>query len=220
MLAETSERSGTGHAGTLPALVLGALEAASIALADVEGLAVSLGPGSFTGLRVGLSFAKGVALASGARMVGVATLEALAAVAPARFGLVAVASDARRGETYVAAFRRGERGLERVAPDVALSPERAVAWVSERLENGVCAILVGDAPERYPESFSALRGRLAIGAFEEIHPSGGAVALLGERRLRRGESDRLEALVPSYVRASAAERNVGSVALTIENAVS
>jgi hypothetical protein len=59
-----------------------------------------------------------------------------------------------------------------------------------------------------------------IAPFEEIHPSGAMVALLGEKRLRRGESDRLEALVPSYVRASAAERNLERVTLTMQNAVS
>jgi tRNA threonylcarbamoyladenosine biosynthesis protein TsaB len=219
VLAEVAARSETGHARVLPALVLRALEKASVSLAGVEGLAVSLGPGSFTGLRVGLSFAKGIALANGARMVGVPTLEALACGAPARFDFIAAVCDARRGETYAAAFRRSDGSLERVAPDVALSPEKAAAWVVATVE-GACAILVGDAPERYPESFEALRGRLAIARFEEIHPSGSMVALLGEGRLCRGESDRLEALVPSYVRASDAERNLEKVTLTIQNAVS
>jgi hypothetical protein len=100
-----------------------------------------------------------------------------------------------------------------------LSPEDAAAWVSARAEDA-CAILVGDAPERYPESFEALRGRIPIARFEEIHPSGSMVALLGESRLRRGESDRLESLVPSYLRASAAERNLESATLTIQNTVS
>jgi tRNA threonylcarbamoyladenosine biosynthesis protein TsaB len=209
VLAETLEKSAKGHAGALPGLVARALERAALSFADVEALAVSLGPGSFTGLRVGLSFAKGVAFASGARMVGVPTLEALASAAPIRFGLVAVASDARRGETYTAAFRRSELGLERVAQDAARSPEEAAAWVAGRLEDGTPTVLVGDAPQRYPECFERLRGRLTIADIEWIHPSGGVVALLGERRLRRGEWDRVEALVPSYVRASAAERNLG-----------
>jgi tRNA threonylcarbamoyladenosine biosynthesis protein TsaB len=190
-----------------------------VSLADVEGLAVSLGPGSFTGLRVGLSFAKGIALASGARMFGVSTLQAFACVAPARFDFVAAVCDARRGETYAAAFRRSDGSLERVACDLALSPRDAAAWVAARVE-GACAILVGDAPERYPESFEGLRGWIAIARFEDVHPSGSMVALLGEGRLRRGESDRPESLVPSYVRASAAERNLESVTLTIQNALS
>jgi tRNA threonylcarbamoyladenosine biosynthesis protein TsaB len=219
VLAEVAERSGTGHVGVLPALASKALERASVSLADVEGLAVSLGPGSFTGLRVGLSFAKGVALASGARMFGVSTLEALAYVAPVRFDFVAVVCDARRGETYAAAFRRSDGSLERVGPDLSLSPENAAAWVSARVE-GACAILVGDAPERYPASFEGLCGRIRIARFEEIHPSGSMVALLGEGRLRHGESDRLESLTPSYVRASAAERNLERATLTIQNTVS
>ena len=115
-----ADESGTGHAGVVPALVSRTLERASVSLADVAGLAVSLGPGSFTGLRVGLSFAKGIALVNGARMVGVPTLEALACRAPSRFTFVAVVCDARRGETYAAAFRRGAQSLDRVEPDVAL----------------------------------------------------------------------------------------------------
>jgi tRNA threonylcarbamoyladenosine biosynthesis protein TsaB len=219
VLAEVAEKSGTGHAGILPALVSTALDAASVSFAGIEGLAVSLGPGSFTGLRVGLSFAKGIALANGARMVGVPTLEALACATPVRFEFIAVVCDARRGETYAAAFRRRDGRLERVTPDLALSPEDAAAWVASRVA-GVCAILVGGAPERYPQSFEALRGRIAVAGFDEIHPSGSMVAILGEGRLRHGESDRVEALVPSYVRAAAAERNLEKVTLTIQNAVS
>jgi tRNA threonylcarbamoyladenosine biosynthesis protein TsaB len=190
-----------------------------VSLRDVEGLAVSLGPGSFTGLRVGLSFAKGVALANGARMSGVPTLDAFACVAPVRFDFVAVVCDARRGETYATAFRRSGGSLVRAASDLALSPGDAAAWVAARLD-GASPILLGDAPERYPESFEGLHGRLAIARFDEIHPSGSVVALLGERRLLRGESDRLESLVPSYVRRSAAERNFETATLTIQNAPS
>ncbi len=220
MIAETSEKSSKGHAEALPGLVARALEKAAVSLASVEGLAVSLGPGSFTGLRVGLSFAKGVALASGAHLVGVPTLEALASLAPAQFGFVAVASDARRGETYTAVFRRSDRGLERLAEDVALSPEESASWVAAHLESAATAILIGDATERYPQCFAGLRARLTIADFDEIHPSGARVALLGEQRLRRGDWDRGEALVPSYVRASAAERNLERASLTIQNMVS
>ena len=146
-------------------------------------------------------------------------MEALACRAPSRFTFVAVVCDARRGETYAAAFRRGAHSLERVEPDVALSPEHAAAWVAARVE-GESAIVVGDAPARYPQSFEPLRRHVAIATFEEIHPSGGMVALLGERRLRRGESDRFETLVPTYVRASAAERNLERVTLTMQNTAS
>jgi tRNA threonylcarbamoyladenosine biosynthesis protein TsaB len=220
VLAETSENSAKGHAGALPRLVGRALETAAVALARVEVLAVSLGPGSFTGLRVGLSFAKGMAFASGARMVGVSTLEALASVTPAHFGLVAVACDARRGETYTAAFRRRAGGLERIAEDAVRSPEEAVAWVGAQVEVGTSAILVGDASERYPQCFEPLRGRLTIADFAQCHPSGSVVALLGERRLRGGQCDRVEALVPCYVRASSAERTLQKATLTMQNVVS
>ena len=221
VLADVFEHSGTGHAARLPELMATALAQAKIEPAAVDALAVSIGPGSFTGLRVGLSFAKGLAFASGARLVGVGTLEALAAGAPPRFSLVAVVTDARRGETYSAVFRRTARGLERLMTDAALTPPEAAQRIVGKLDGASSCVLVGDGAERYGEAFARLRDRgVEIIQFCEIHPRGSVVASLGERRLRRGDSDRPETLVPLYVRASAAERNLGVGALTRENPVS
>src|SRR2546421_2728331 len=119
VLSDVWERSATGHAARLPALVTRALQEASTTIGEVDALALSLGPGSFTGLRVGLSFAKGVAFASGVRLVGVATLEALATLAAEEACAVAVVLDARRGETYFAIFRRVDGALERVTADLS-----------------------------------------------------------------------------------------------------
>ena len=221
VLADVFEHSGTGHAARLPALVEAALAQAHIELALVDALAVSIGPGSFTGLRVGLSFAKGVSFASGAQLVGVSTLEALAAAAPPRFSLVATVTDARRGETYTAVFRRAAGSVERLMDDTALAPAEASERIAQELgAPGSCA-LVGDGAERYADAFARLRDlAVEIIPFREIHPRGGIVASLGEQLLRRGENDRPEKLVPLYVRASAAERNFGGGALTTENPVS
>jgi len=221
VLAEVFEHSGTGHAARLPELMATALAQAKIELAGVDALAVSIGPGSFTGLRVGLSFAKGVAFASGVRLVGVGTLEALATAAPPRFSLVAVVTDARRGETYSAVFRRTAGGVERLVADAALTPPEAAQRIVGELGGASSFVLVGDGAERYGDAFARLRDRaVEIIPFREIHPRGSIVASLGERRLRRGDSDRPEQLVPLYVRASAAERNLGVGALTTENTVS
>ncbi len=221
VLGEAAERAGAGHAARLPALVAQVLEQSALTLGQVDAIAVSTGPGSFTGLRVGLGFAKGIAFAGSLRIVGVSTLEALAAAAPSRFTTIATVTDARRGETYLAIFRRSAREVVRVCEDVALPPQEAAERVVGALHSDGCMLVLGDAAERYPEVFGQLRrDGLEVASFDEIHPRGGVVALLGERRLARGEADRAEALVPFYVRAPTAERNLRHGSLTTENAMS
>lgn len=221
IVGEETERSRLGHAAGLPALVERVLAEAGIGLGDVDALAVSLGPGSFTGLRVGLGFAKGIVFASGVALVGVSTLEALAACAPAEFRTVAAANDARRGETYVATFRRFAGRLERVCEDVVLSPEDAVKRIGASLRDGEGTIVVGDAAERYPEAFEALRqGGVELAPFDEVHPRGSVVALIGGHRLEYGAADRVDGLVPLYVQPSAVERSLRTASLTMEKGLS
>ena len=129
--------------------------------------------------------------------------------------------DARRGETYLAMFRREGSDLRRCGSDRALAPEAAFEEVAEEAGATRPAIVLGDGTERYAEAFAGFSKRgIDVASFSEIHPRGGAVALLAAVRLERGEGDRLESLVPVYVRASAAERNLRSGSLTTEKAVS
>src|SRR5262245_52075822 len=93
------------HARTLLPLIDAALAAAGVGLRQLDLLAVSIGPGSFTGLRIGLSVAKGLALATGLPVVGVPTLEAYALHVGPRPGLICPVLDARKGEVYGAVFR-------------------------------------------------------------------------------------------------------------------
>jgi len=209
ILADVSEGTTVGHAGQLPALVGRALVAARVALDEIEGIGVSVGPGSFTGLRVGLSFAKGIAFSGGCRLVGIPTMDALAAVVPEHYAFVATILDARRGETYLALFHRENGALRRLGADRALAPEAACRVVLDQARSTRPAIVVGGGTERYPESFAGLsEDGIDARPLSEIHPRGSAVAMLAAARLERGEGDRLESLVPVYVRASAAERNL------------
>lgn len=104
-----------GHAGALVPMVLRVLAGAGLKLPDLDRIAVTVGPGSFTGLRVGLSAARGFALATGVPLVGLTTLEALAAGAcsladcDAEGDYITVAIDARRDEIYCQTFRRSGR---------------------------------------------------------------------------------------------------------------
>ncbi len=186
------------HGGVLPRLLERALADAAASWNDVDALAVSIGPGSFTGLRIGLSMAKGVAFASGAPLVAVPTLEALAwAAEPAPGDLVWAVLDARMREVYAASFTRTPAGLERSTDDEALAPDALAARIP------ASALVVGDAVDAYP-ALAAVGAR--VRPFTTHHPRGGIVARLGAARLRAGEAADVGTLEPAYVRPSQAER--------------
>jgi len=105
VLARASEPMVRGHQERLAPLAQETLAAAGLKFSDLERIGVTVGPGSFTGLRVGLAFAKGLAAALGLPAAGVGVLEALAAAAPD--GLAVAAVDARREQVYLQAFRDG-----------------------------------------------------------------------------------------------------------------
>lgn len=106
VLAAAAEPMERGHQERLAPLVAEVMDAARTAFVDIERVAVTTGPGSFTGLRVGLAFAKGLALALGRPVVGVGTLHALAA-SESETGRVAAVVDARREQVYLQPFRDG-----------------------------------------------------------------------------------------------------------------
>ena len=197
VLAERSQRESRSHAASLPGLVEQVLSDAGLGIEGVEGLAVSIGPGSFTGLRIGLSLAKGIALAGGLPLVGVPTLEALAWVAAAAPGeTICAALDARKHEVYAALFAATSAGPRRLTPDLALAPEALAA----RLE-APCVVL-GDAVEVYGKVLGA---RAALRPFATHHPRGGVIARLGAARIAAGEAANPGALEPVYVRPPDAE---------------
>jgi len=183
--------------GVLPSLIRDALDRAGAGWDAVDGLAVSIGPGSFTGLRIGLSVAKGIAFAGDLPIAAVPTLEALAwAAEPAPGDVVWAVLDARMREVYAASFERTESGLERRTPDEALAP----AALAPRLD--ASAIVVGDAVAAYPDL--AAGGAHAL-SFATHHPRGGIVARLGTAILAAGGAADVGTLEPAYVRASQAE---------------
>lgn len=148
VLASAREVMARGHQERLAPMAQAVMADAGLAFGRIERIGVTVGPGSFTGLRVGIAFAKGLALALDAPAVGIATLEALAAEAD---GLVFPAIDARRGQLYLQAF---EDGRALMAPD-ALTAETAAARIAE-LSQGRPFSLVG--------SGAALLADLAPGA--------------------------------------------------------
>jgi len=197
VLSEVVETATRSHGGVVPSLVRAALEGAGVGWDEVEGLAVSIGPGSFTGLRIGLALAKGIAYAGGLPLVPIPTLEALAWAAEGAPGEVVWAVlDARMREVYAASFTRTAAGLERRTPDEALAPDVLAARIAAP------ALVIGDAPDAYP---GLRKDGVRVLPFATHHPRGGIVARLGARRLASGERAELGPLEPAYVRASQAE---------------
>jgi tRNA threonylcarbamoyladenosine biosynthesis protein TsaB len=181
----------------LTQLVERVLADAGLGVADVEALAVSIGPGSFTGLRVGLALAKGIAFAGGLPIAAVPTLEALAWTAEAAPGeTVCAALDARKREVYAALFTMTADGPRRDTPDEALPPQALAA----RLPPG--CVLVGDAGDVYG---SVLGTGTVLRPFATHHPRGGVIARLGWQRLRAGAAEAIGPLEPVYVRPPDAE---------------
>jgi tRNA threonylcarbamoyladenosine biosynthesis protein TsaB len=135
VVAAAREVMARGHQERLAPMARDVMAEAGLAFGALDRIAVTVGPGSFTGLRVGIAFAKGLALALDLPAVGIGTLEALAAEA---HGLVFPAIDARRGQLYLQAF---EDGRALMAPD-ALTAEVAAARLAE-LSQGRPFTLVG-----------------------------------------------------------------------------
>ena len=163
-----------------------------LAPTDLDAVAVTRGPGSFTGVRVGLATAAGLARAAGIPAVGVPTLEALAHAVPSpgpgRW--ICPCIDAGRREIYAAAFEAGEGGLQ---PRLPATVEPPAAWL-ERLPD-LPATFVGDGAESYRELLRRAGCDWVCGSGPWF--LGATVARLAQGRLQAGEADPLE---PLYLR--------------------
>lgn len=176
------------------------LQEAGLGPGDLGGIAVSIGPGSFTGLRIGLSTAKGLAYATGLPVVTVPTLEALAWTLPAARWQVCPVLDARKQEVYAALFQHESGALLRLMEDAALTPEDLCARIRKP------TLFLGDGAEAYGELFRRLLGdKLLLPPLANRGARPACVAELGRVRLLRGEREVVESLVPRYLRPSEAE---------------
>ncbi len=201
LLGEVLINSGATHSRRLLQAVEFLLAQGGLTRRDLTGLAVTLGPGFFTGLRIGLASAQGLALALGLPTAGVSTLRLLAAGLAGHEGLVWAVADARRGLVYAAPFQAAGGRLERLDEDAALAPAR----LSERL--GPPAMLVGGGARLHAEAL--LRPGLVLAPAWADLPRPGLLALLGEERLAQGRGVGPEGLRPRYCRPSDAEVRFG-----------
>ena len=207
IVAESRLNVAITHGERLLAAIDALLVSARWSLAEVDALAVAVGPGSFTGLRIGVSTVKGLAFATGKPVVAVSTLEALAWSLPFAAPPVCPVLDARKGEVYTALFVTSGGRVERLWPDRAISPRVLAEELAreERLRGGP-VVFVGDGVAPHSPMFQEVLGpRARLAPPGHRLPSGASVADLGRRALLRGETVEAAALVPRYVRPFEAE---------------
>lgn len=189
------------HSVNLLRMVDEALESSGLKLQELDRVAVVTGPGSFTGVRIGVSTAKGLAHGAGLPCVAVDALEAMAFGAGEFDGVVCPIQDARAGQVYGAAFS-GDAAHERLLPD---QPIKLEAFVEALESIGDRFLFLGDGMPVHRERLQALLGESAVMAMPHMaYLRPGTVAYLGARA---EETVDYRTLMPLYLRAPSAERN-------------
>lgn len=201
-------REGESHSLLLPSILDDLLARGGVERRDLERIAVGIGPGSFTGLRVILAAAKGIAYAMGLPVVGVSSLEAMAAGARRALpeaSLLVPVLDARKREVYVGFFEPTAEGVAPLEGQGALvMPPAALAERLRGLEGRIA--IFGEGHRVYRELLDpATEGRRVEGASLPTHPLAEEVGRLGASREAASSLEALFALEPRYVRSSDAE---------------
>jgi tRNA threonylcarbamoyladenosine biosynthesis protein TsaB len=167
---------------------------------DVDVFAIAIGPGSFTGLRVGLSTVKGLVYATGKRLVSVPTLEAFAWNMPFSKYQVCPLLDARKKEVYAGIFRWDGNGFARVMNEQTIKIDKLLSLINEP------TIFLGEGSIIYKDSIKAWLNDSAIfGNPQDMVPSPANVAYIGMIKAKKGEFEDPIKLVPLYIRKSEAE---------------
>lgn len=203
VLASAYQNTGLTHSRTLMPLVDGMLKAAELPLENVDLIAVAQGPGSFTGLRIGVAAAKGLAWAKDLPCCGVSTLVAMAQNLRHLDGEIICAMDARRNQVYNAVFEVTDGRLTRLSEDRAIG----LAQLAEEVKNrSNMKIIVGDGAHLCYNYFleAGIPCRMAPAQLRMQNAVG--VALAAEELAAEGKTVSAHQLVPVYLRLSQAER--------------
>ena len=203
LLAESYQNTGLTHSQTLMVMAEDLLKQIGKTPADVTHVAVAAGPGSFTGIRIGVAAAKGFAWGAELPCCGVSTLEAMALGLGAYDGVVCPVMDARRSQVYNALFYVNQGALTRITPDRAISLEELG---KELLAFDQPVFLVGDGSKLCYRTLSQQVSRLVMPPEHRMHQRGAGVALAALAQIEGGNCCDAESLTPNYLRLSQAER--------------
>ena len=200
--AEVTVEAGRTHSETLLSHIEGALSFAGVERPMLTGVAVSIGPGSFTGLRIGLATAKAIAYGLGIPLVGVPTLAALALAFPVPGVCRLALMDAQKGNAYAGLYEWKAGALHEVRP-VCVAP--LAEAVAEAAALGKPVVLTGELVKKRRARLGELPENVALAPAHFLTARASCVAWLGQERLSAGESDDPMTLEPFYIRRSEAE---------------
>lgn len=203
LLAESYQNTGLTHSQTLMSMAQDLLRNCGKGPSDVTHLAVAAGPGSFTGVRIGVAAAKGFAWGAELPVYGVSTLEAMALGLGICEGHVCACMDARRSQVYNAVFLADGGNLERVREDRAISLED-LALDLEHIDGPI--YLVGDGAALCHRTLGERIPNLILLPEHRLQQRGSGVALAALLAMQRGDSCDGATLTPNYLRLSQAER--------------
>ena len=203
LLGEFYQNTGLTHSQTLLTMAEDLLKFCGKAVSDVTAVAVAEGPGSFTGVRIGVAAAKGFAWGGEIPCYGISTLEAMAETLGIYQGYVCPCMDARRSQVYNALFYVNHGVMERIQPDRAM----ALSDLGEELKNlPEPVFLVGDGSVLCYNTLKEAVPGLVLPPEHRMHQRASGVALLAERKVAAGKTGDANGLTPNYLRLSQAER--------------
>lgn len=210
-LTLTSPRS---HAENLVPMIDDALRYGAIPPSDLSAIAVSMGPGSYTGLRIGVSTAKGLSFGTGAHLVGIPTLEALAhsAVPFATTGdLIVPVLNSRRDEVYTAAYQKATNdSIDEVQEPVALAVNDLVAF--EKIGTDKNILVLGEGAPRIQHKLNEINASRVKVLDPAVHtPSASWIGRLALPRLENGTVDDPASFEPFYLKEFVAKKRKGSI---------
>lgn len=193
------------HSQTLLPMISGMLTNSKITIGDIDAFAISAGPGSFTGVRIGISAIKGMALPKNTPCISVSTLEAIAYNFLGQDALVCAVMDARCRQVYAALFRVKDGKVKRLSEDKAVAIDDLAKEIKKSRVK--CPIIIaGDGAEVF---FPAVENKSAVLAQEDSrYQKATGVALCAHEKHKKGETVSPEQLLPIYLRLPQAEREL------------
>ena len=200
--AEVTVEAGRTHSETLLSHIEGALSFAGVERSALTGVAVSIGPGSFTGLRIGLATVKAIAYGLGIPLVGVSTLAALALAVPVPDVHTLALMDAQKGNAYAGLYEWRAGNLHEVCP-VRVAP--LAEAIAEAAGRGKPVLLTGELAVKKRARLGNLPDNVTLAPAHLLTARASHVAWLGIARLAAGERDDPMTLEPFYIRRSEAE---------------
>lgn len=203
LLAESYQNTGLTHSQTVMSMAQALLESCGYTAKDLGAVAVAAGPGSFTGVRIGVAAAKGLAWGGQIPCYGVSTLEAMAQNLGVHNGIVLPVMDARRSQVYNGVFRAENGVLTRLTEDRAISLED----LEKELQNAEGPIfLVGDGSTLCYNTLKEAVPGLVLPPEHRMHQRAAGVGLVAYEMIARGDPGDGASLQPNYLRLSQAER--------------